>query len=122
MRVNMLCGSSPQPHKRSASMNDSVRSRHTIARPLGTLLLALVLSPAAALAQDDVLLIFSTDAPAENDITYINVLEGLGLSFQIASHATFTVDDAADKQLVLISESVTSSNIANKFNDVAVPV
>ena len=83
--------------------------------------LLLLVAPTRAMAQE-VLLIFSLATPAENDLTYINVLDGLGFDYQVLDHAQFTIDDAADKDLVLISESVTSSNIGNVFNDLPVPV
>ena len=91
-------------------MNEILRSR--IAAPFfrATLFLSLLLLPSIALAQNEVLLILALENPEENDMTYVNILDGLGLTYQIVTHASYTLEDAADKKLVLISESVSSGN------------
>lgn len=49
-------------------------------------------------------------------------LEGLGFTISVKDAVSAVSADAADKGLVVISESVTSANVNTKFRDVAVPV
>jgi glucose/arabinose dehydrogenase len=57
-----------------------------------------------------------------NDLAVVNHLRGLGYTVTVQDDNLVQTGDAAGRQLVIISSSVTSSNVSYKFTSTAVPV
>ena len=81
-----------------------------------------VFAAAAAVAVPEVLFVTGTGALGAGDRALQSRLTSLGLKVTVVAASVVTTGSAAGKSLVLVSESVTPSDVGTKFRSVAVPV
>ncbi len=94
---------------------------------LSLALFVFIAAPAESLAQS---VLFVYDATLntgvddrDEDTRYLEILEDeLGLTVQTIDHEVIATSDADDVDLVIISESVGSGNVADIFKDTEVPI
>jgi glucose/arabinose dehydrogenase len=79
---------------------------------------------AAACATQSILFVAASLEPSldVNDLAVVNHLRGLGYAVTVQDDNLVQTGDAAGRQLVIISSSVTSGNVGFKFTSAAVPV
>ncbi len=70
----------------------------------------------------DVLFVAGSSTLGKADKILVDRLDSLGYSVTVADDHDISLDDAADKELVLISKSVSSAVVGEKFTTVDVPV
>ena len=69
-----------------------------------------------------VLFVTGDEPLSSSDITVMRDLEAVGMQVQTVLDSASATSDADGKNLVLISESVSSTRVGKKFSDVSVPV
>ena len=69
-----------------------------------------------------VLLVASSTTLSSADNAVRNRLQGLGFTVQVKAASATTSADATGKALVVVSSTVSPSNVGTKFRDVTVPV
>jgi len=77
--------------------------------------------PPLALASGDVLFVAASTTLGTGDTAAKNRLTAMGYTVTVKAAASSTTSDATGKVLVVISSTVTSSDVATKFRTVAVP-
>lgn len=73
-------------------------------------------------ASGDVLLVVGRVPVTNGDAAVMSRLQSLGHAVTVVDDAASTAASANGKELVVISESVASGSVGNKFNQVAVPL
>jgi lysophospholipase L1-like esterase len=73
-------------------------------------------------AQADILMVVGKVPVTSADAAAIGRLQAFGQAVVVVKDSASTTADAGGKSLVVISESVGSGNVGDKFNSVAVPV
>lgn len=86
-----------------------------------TLLLMVPMSVAVYAAPETPLVYFVTGVENQIDELLKTKIESFGFKVEMHSHEDYNVEDAKKSAVIYISESVSSANIANFFNDIAVP-
>ena len=84
--------------------------------------LAILALALASPASGDALFVVGQVPVTSGDASVMSRLQSLGHAVTVVADAASTASSANGKDLVVISESVNSGNVGNKFNLVAVPV
>lgn len=84
--------------------------------------IAVVACLGGQLAQAEILMVVGKVPVTSGDAAAINRLQAFGETVVVVKDSESATADAAGKSLVVISESVVSGSVGDKFNAVAVPV